>query len=85
MNITIRHATEDDFNQVGAIFADKNRFHAELLPGRFRIADPIMTREWFNEIISNAGKALFVVEFKNELIPLSSNSFDEISIDRKQG
>jgi len=70
MNITIRHATEDDCNQVGAIFADENRFHAELLPDRFRIADPIMTREWFNEIISNAGKALFVAEFKNELIGL---------------
>ena len=70
MNITIRQAAEADFDQVGNVFADENRFHADLLPDRFRVADPIMTREWFNEIISNADKALFVAEFENRLIGL---------------
>ena len=70
MGIDIRQATEADFNQVGQIFAGEIKFHAKLLPDRFQIADPIMTRDWFNEIIGNANKVLLVADFDGALIGL---------------
>jgi ribosomal protein S18 acetylase RimI-like enzyme len=65
MDIFIRQATEADFEQVGKVFAGENRFHAQLLPGMFKIADPLVTHEWYDEILSNPHKALFVAELEN--------------------
>ena len=54
----IRAATERDFEQVGNIFLEELQFHAELLPERFTVAEPIMTLAWFEEILQNSEKAL---------------------------
>jgi ribosomal protein S18 acetylase RimI-like enzyme len=88
MNVIIRQATEADFDPVGRIFADENKFHADLLPDRFQIADPIMTREWFHEIIGNENKALLVADLNNELvglilIELRTNPDDPIFVPRR--
>jgi hypothetical protein len=45
MNFEIRLATESDFEQVGNIFSEENRDHAELMPVIFQVADPIMIPE----------------------------------------
>ena len=70
MSLEIRPAQEVDFHQVGLIFADENRFHSQLLPERFKIADPIMTRAWFQEILSNAAKMLLVAQDGDHLTGL---------------
>ncbi len=71
MNLTIRSATESDFNQVGKIFAEENRFHANLQPHIFRVIEPIMTPEWYNEILSNPNKSLFVAALEKEITGLA--------------
>ncbi|MCP4415030.1 MAG: GNAT family N-acetyltransferase [Chloroflexi bacterium] len=62
MNVEIRLVTRADFEQVGHIFAEENRFHAELVPEIIQIADPIMTQEWFDDVLNNPSKTLFVAE-----------------------
>ncbi len=62
MNISIRPATEADFDQVGQVFTEELAFHRGLLPEMFDLANPIMTREWYSDELSNPGKALFVAE-----------------------
>jgi ribosomal protein S18 acetylase RimI-like enzyme len=68
MDTVIRQATEADFEQVGKVFAQENRFHAKLLPEIFKVAEPIMTHEWYDEILSNPHKALFVAELGSAII-----------------
>ncbi|HDQ70868.1 MAG TPA: hypothetical protein ENN19_02095 [Chloroflexi bacterium] len=45
---------------MAAVFAEENRFHTDLLPGRFQIADPIMTRECFDQRLTNPDETLLV-------------------------
>jgi ribosomal protein S18 acetylase RimI-like enzyme len=70
METAIRQAVAADFDQVAKVFADENRFHAALLPERFQIAEPIMTHEWFDEILTNPHKALLVAECAREIVGL---------------
>lgn len=70
VDIIIRQATESDFDQVGAVFLEELTFHAGLLPERFQIADPIMTHEWFNEILTSANKVILVAELGKEIVGL---------------
>jgi ribosomal protein S18 acetylase RimI-like enzyme len=90
MEIAIRQAVASDFDQVGRVFADENRFHAALLPRRFQIAEPIMTREWFHEIVTNAHKALLLAERAREivgvvLVTIRTNPDDPIFQPRRYG
>ena len=90
MDIAIRLAVASDFDQVAKVFADENRFHAALLPGRFQIAEPIITREWFDEILTNARKALLVAERVREivgvvLVTIRTNPDDPIFRPRRYG
>ena len=68
MDVTTRQAVSSDFDQVGRVFAEENQFHTALLPDRFRIAKPIMTHGWFNEILAHPQKALLVAEREHEII-----------------
>jgi len=83
MDITIRQALPSDFDQVGRIFAEDNQFHTALLPEQFRIAKPIITHEWFDEILANPHKALLVAVHNHEidgalLITIKTNPDDPI-------
>jgi ribosomal protein S18 acetylase RimI-like enzyme len=90
MDIAIRQAMSSDFDQVGRVFAEENRFHAALLPERFQIAEPIMTHEWFGEILTNPRKALLVAERAGEivglvLVTIKTNPDDPIFQPRRYG
>ena len=83
MNFEIRLATESDFKQVGNIFSEENRYHAELMPEIFQVADPIMTPEWFSGALKDPHTALFVAELEAEvvgvaLVELKTNPNDPI-------
>jgi ribosomal protein S18 acetylase RimI-like enzyme len=67
MDIKVRQARSSDFGGVSEVFEEANQFHVELLPDRFRILKPIMTHEWFEEIIASSDKSLIVAEHKNEI------------------
>jgi ribosomal protein S18 acetylase RimI-like enzyme len=81
MNMEIRVVTEVDFEQVGIIFAEENRFDAELVPEIVQIADPIMTHEWFDDVLNDLEKNLFVAEIGKEVVGVArvelSNSVDD--------
>lgn len=88
MNVEIRLATGSDFEQVGKIFAEENKFHAQLMPEIFQIADPIMTPEWFDDVLKNPNTALFLAEIEDNgvgvvLAELKTNIDDPIFRRRK--
>ncbi|MGD2078394.1 MAG: GNAT family N-acetyltransferase [Chloroflexota bacterium] len=58
MEITIRAATETDYAAVNLVFADELAHHVALLPERFQMADPIMSRRWFRDVLNEANKTL---------------------------
>jgi len=68
MELDIRVATKEDFDAVGKIFAEENQFHADLVPEIIQVTDPIMTHEWFGEVLSNPSKRLFVAVVGSELV-----------------
>jgi len=68
MNLEIRLTTETDFEQIGNIFAEENRFHAELVPEIIQVADPIMTPEWFDNVLNDPEKTLFVAEMRTDIV-----------------
>jgi len=68
MNLEIRLATESDYKQVGNIFSEENKYHAELMPEIFQVADPIMTLEWFSGVLEDPRTALFVAELEAEVV-----------------
>lgn len=62
MQVSVRLATMLDLDQVAQVFKEENRFHAELLPELFQVTDPIITVEWFEGILVDREKALYVAE-----------------------
>lgn len=68
MNFEIRLATRSDFEGVGMVSSEANRFHAELMPEIFQVADPIMTPDWFDEVLNDAHATLFVAELDGEVV-----------------
>ncbi len=71
MNTKIRPATETDFDQVGKIFTEENRFHADLVPEIIQIAEPIMTHDWFSKVLNNPDETLFVATNKGNIVGLA--------------
>jgi ribosomal protein S18 acetylase RimI-like enzyme len=69
----IRLATEADLEEVGNIFSEANRYHAELVPEVFQVANPIMTSEWFDAVLKDPRTAaLFVAELEEEVVGVAS-------------
>lgn len=60
MHIQIRSAAEADYEQVDQLFASELAHHAALLPHRFQLADPVMPRQWFLDVLADPNKTLFV-------------------------
>jgi len=67
MNSCIRQSTIDDFEGVSQVLLEAVRFHRELLPDRFWVPDPIMTMNWFQEVLENGKKALFVAAVDGQI------------------
>lgn len=88
MDVTIEPAAASDFDQISRLFVEENRFHAELLPGRFQVVEPIMTHEWFNAVLSSPARTLFVARNAGQvmgvlLLQEMANPDDEIFRSRR--
>lgn len=70
MDVLIRPATGADFDEVGRVFGEENRFHANLLPEIFEVAEPIMTPEWYEALLSDPDQTLYVAELEHEIVGL---------------
>ena len=60
MRISIRPAGLSDFHSVGKIFAQENRFHAELVPEVIQVLEPIMSEEWFARLLAKPEHTLLL-------------------------
>lgn len=68
IDLTIRLATAQDFEQVGIVFAEENQFHADLVPEIIQTAVPIMTQEWYDDVLNDPNQTLFVAEMGAEVV-----------------
>ena len=70
MKVTIRPASMTDFDAVGKIFAQENRFHAELVPEVIQVLDPIMSEAWFAKLLAIPEQTLMLGEANDEVVGL---------------
>ena len=68
MSVKIRIAIDADFDQIGAIFSEENQFHANLVPEIIQVANPITTHKWYDEVVNNPDKILFVAEIGKDVV-----------------
>jgi ribosomal protein S18 acetylase RimI-like enzyme len=83
MELVVRRATESDLSGVTSVFAEENCFHAQLLPERFQVVQPIVSQEWYDRVMSDPNRCLFVAELGDEiagvmLLRLASSPDDPI-------
>jgi ribosomal protein S18 acetylase RimI-like enzyme len=69
MQITIRPATEDDYEALCRLYAEVDALHSRALPGVFRAAEgPPRPRELVRETISSEESALFVAVAESGIV-----------------
>ncbi|MGB3713169.1 MAG: GNAT family N-acetyltransferase [Candidatus Promineifilaceae bacterium] len=68
MEISIREATESDFDHVSPVFLDELAFHSDLLPDRFQMVEETMTRKWFLDIVQNQDKGLLLAQLGSNIV-----------------
>jgi len=71
MDFSIRQATERDYEELSKIYAEGDALHSKALPQVFREAEgPARTRESITSLISDENAALFVAEYKGQIVGL---------------
>ena len=70
MKLSIRPASMTDFDAVGRIFAQENRFHSELVPEVIQVLDPIMSEAWFAKLLAIPEQTLMLGETNDEVVGL---------------
>ena len=71
MDFTIRPATEDDYAELGQVFAVGDGLHSEALPHVFQKPDgPARSKRYISAVISDQNTALFVAEIDGHIIGL---------------
>ena len=68
MEISIREATESDFDRVSSVFLDELAYHSDLLPDRFQTVEETMTRKWFLDIVQNQDKELILAQVGSNIV-----------------
>jgi ribosomal protein S18 acetylase RimI-like enzyme len=82
MNILVRDAKDTDFEQLVALFAEENRFHAELVPDYIQVTDDILTRDELHEFITDEDSHIFVCETESQVVGAVIVSIHKKSEDR---
>ena len=60
--VIFRTAAIGDFEIIAELFTDELNYHIVLLPDRFQYAEPVISKEWYQELLNNPSKSLFVAE-----------------------
>src|SRR5947209_6970089 len=69
MQLTIRAARREDYKGICELFAEGDAFHAEALPGVFRVADaPTRTWDFISRLMEGEDVALLVAEAGGQLV-----------------
>jgi ribosomal protein S18 acetylase RimI-like enzyme len=69
MDYIIRSATRDDYDGVGAVFAEVEQLHRMALPYIFRApAGPALNREYFESMVADQDAAWLLAEHDGEII-----------------
>ena len=88
MNITIREACIDDYDQINVLFTDELIYHIAIKPQMFQMAEPVMTLQWFKDQLAYKQSVLYVAELDSALIGLiqlllRQNPDDPIFVERR--
>lgn len=69
MELSIREASDQDYEGLCEVFAEVDALHREALPHLFREPDgPARAREYISSIIADENAAIFVAESDNQII-----------------
>jgi ribosomal protein S18 acetylase RimI-like enzyme len=60
MDIQIRPAISEDYAAVNLVFASELAYHVDLLPDRFQMVEPVMSRPWFDALLAQPDATLQV-------------------------
>lgn len=82
MKIQVREARSTDFERLSALFAEENRFHAQLVPAYIQITSPVLTREELQAFLGSPTDRLFVCEDGDKLLGAVIVSLQESAEDR---
>ncbi len=55
---------------VGDLFTEELSHHIDMVPERFQLADPIITSDWYLELLGNPTKSLFTAEMDGRVVGL---------------
>jgi ribosomal protein S18 acetylase RimI-like enzyme len=70
MDIKIRPTIESDYEGVNLVFTGELAHHVALLPERFQMADPVMPRQWFHDVLADPHKTLQVAVVDGRIVGL---------------
>lgn len=70
MNVKIRPAAAEDYEAVNRIFVSELAHHVSLLPHRFQLAEPVMSRQWFEDVLTQPDKTLNVALIDGSVVGL---------------
>ena len=68
MDVEIRLATIVNYDGVRVEFSGENKFHVELMPEIFQVADPIITSEWYESVLSDPDQMLFAAVIGKDVL-----------------
>ena len=68
MDVEIRLATIVNYDGVRVEFSGENKFHVELMPEIFQVADPIITSEWYESVLSDPDQTLFAAVIGKDVL-----------------
>jgi ribosomal protein S18 acetylase RimI-like enzyme len=62
MDITIREAETKDFEDISTLYTEELAYHIALKPDTFQMAQPIMTKDWFDNQLAHEDIIILVAE-----------------------
>ena len=68
--LIIRGATINDMELCAELFSEELAYHVNLLPELFQLAYPIFPSPWFQDVLDNDCKTLFVAELEGKVVGL---------------
>lgn len=66
-DVRVRTATDADLDAAARVFSEENRLHATLLPHIFRVAEPVISEAWLQEVLADPRRSLLVGEVGEEV------------------
>ena len=80
MDVRIRPAAAADYDAVNRVFTSELAHHVSLLPDRFQMIDPVMSRRWYDDVLAQPNKLLQLAQVDGSVAGLAL-LVDMVSLD----